>query len=129
MSEFVKNTALLRNIWEAHFRIVGTFGTFNRSGVARVGEGHRLAARRRAWVRREDERREDASRAHWHANVIGRGVFRSKGSIYPLDICVTTPVKIFQPVISDVILICVIIDYEHQFPTLVPPIYLLYNLV
>ena len=47
--------------------------------VARVGEGHRLAARRRAWVRREDERREDASRAHWHANVIGRGVFRSRG--------------------------------------------------
>ena len=47
--------------------------------VARVGEGHRLAARRRAWVRRENERREDASRAHWHANVIGRGVFRSRG--------------------------------------------------
>ena len=47
--------------------------------VARVGEGHRLAARRRAWVRREDERREEASRAHWHANVIGRGVFRSRG--------------------------------------------------
>ena len=45
--------------------------------VARVGEGHRLAARRRAWVRREDERREEASRAHWYANVIGRGVFRS----------------------------------------------------
>jgi hypothetical protein len=42
--------------------------------VARVGEGHRLAARRRAWVRRED-----ASRAHWHANVIGRGVFRARG--------------------------------------------------
>ena len=42
--------------------------------VARVGEGHRLAARRRAWVRKEDERREDASRAHWHANVIGSRV-------------------------------------------------------
>ena len=47
--------------------------------VARVGEGHRLAARRRAWVRREDEWREDASRAHWHANAIGRFFFRSRG--------------------------------------------------
>ena len=26
-----KNTALLRNIWKAHFRILGTFGTFGRS--------------------------------------------------------------------------------------------------
>ena len=47
--------------------------------VARVGEGHRLAARRRAWVRLEGERREEASRAHWAANVIGRGVFRGRG--------------------------------------------------
>ena len=37
--------------------------------VARVGEEHRNAARRRAWVRREDERREEDSRAHWLANV------------------------------------------------------------
>ena len=32
--------------------------------VARVGERHRLAARRREWLRREDKTREDASRAH-----------------------------------------------------------------
>jgi hypothetical protein len=30
--EFVENTALLRNILEDHFRILGTFGTFGRSG-------------------------------------------------------------------------------------------------
>ena len=32
--------------------------------VARLGEGHRLAAKRRVWVRREEEIREEASRAH-----------------------------------------------------------------
>ena len=32
--------------------------------VSRVGEGHRQVARRRAWVKREEERR-----AYWHANV------------------------------------------------------------
>ena len=47
--------------------------------VARVGEGHWLAARRRVWVRQEEEKREEARRAHWHANVIGRGVFRGRG--------------------------------------------------
>ena len=43
-----------------------------------MGEGHRLAARRRVWVRQEEEKREEARRAHWHANVIGRGVFRER---------------------------------------------------
>ena len=33
--------------------------------VASVGESHRLAAMRRAWVRQEDERSEESSRAHW----------------------------------------------------------------
>ena len=48
--------------------------------VARVGEGHRLAARRRAWVRQEEkERREDARSVHWAVNVVGRGVFRGRG--------------------------------------------------
>ena len=47
--------------------------------VARVAEGHRLAARRRVWVRQEEEKREEARRAHWQANVIGRGVFRGRG--------------------------------------------------
>ena len=40
--------------------------------VARVGEEHRNAARRRAWVMREDERREEASRVQW---LWGRGNF------------------------------------------------------
>ena len=48
--------------------------------VARVGEGHRLAAERRAWFRREEEKREDARRAHWAVNVVGRGVFRVRGN-------------------------------------------------
>ena len=46
--------------------------------VARVGKEHRNAARRRAWVRREDERREEDSRTHWLANVRMRGVFRGR---------------------------------------------------
>ena len=48
--------------------------------VARVGEGHRQAARRRAWVRQEEERREEARRAHWAVNVVGRGVHRGRGN-------------------------------------------------
>ena len=47
--------------------------------VARLGEGHRLAAKRRAWVLRENELREDASRAHWIANIRGRGIIRGGG--------------------------------------------------
>ena len=47
--------------------------------VARMGEGHRLAAKRRVWVRREDELRQEASRAHWLANIRGRGIIRGGG--------------------------------------------------
>jgi hypothetical protein len=43
--------------------------------VSRVGEEHRQAARRRAWVKREEERR-----AFWHANVRVRGL--NRGQIY-----------------------------------------------
>ena len=46
--------------------------------VARVGEGYRLAAKRREWVKREEERREEARRAHWAANVRERGVVRGQ---------------------------------------------------
>jgi hypothetical protein len=48
--------------------------------VARVGEGNRQAARRRAWVRQEEECREEARRAHWAVNVVGRGVHRGRGN-------------------------------------------------
>ena len=41
--------------------------------VARVGEGHRMAAKRREWVKREEDRREEARKAHWVANVLERG--------------------------------------------------------
>jgi hypothetical protein len=37
--------------------------------VSRVGEGHRQAARRRAWVKREEERMEEERRVYWHASV------------------------------------------------------------
>jgi penicillin V acylase-like amidase (Ntn superfamily) len=39
--------------------------------VASVGEEHRQAAQRRIWTKREEERREEESRAHWVANVQG----------------------------------------------------------
>ena len=48
--------------------------------VARVGEEHRQAARRRAWIKRDGERRDEESRAHWVANVQGRGFFRGRGN-------------------------------------------------
>ena len=47
--------------------------------VSRIGEGHRLAAKRRMWVRREEEIREEASKAHWLANIRGRGIIRGVG--------------------------------------------------
>ena len=50
--------------------------------VARVGEGHRLAAKRRAGMRQEEERREVAAKAHWEANVRGMGVFRGRGQLW-----------------------------------------------
>ena len=46
--------------------------------VARVGEDHRNAARRRAWVRREEERVMEERRAYWHANVRSRGLDRGQ---------------------------------------------------
>ena len=49
--------------------------------VARLGEGHRLAAKRRAWVMREDELREESGRAHWISNIRGRGILRGVGSL------------------------------------------------
>ena len=48
--------------------------------VARMGEGHRQAAKRRAWVLREEEIRDEASRAHWLANIRGRGIIRGGGN-------------------------------------------------
>ena len=41
--------------------------------AARIGEGHRQAAKRRAWAKREEERMQEERRAFWHANVRGRG--------------------------------------------------------
>ena len=46
--------------------------------VSRVGEEHRQAARRRAWVRREEERILEERRAFWHASVRARGVSRGQ---------------------------------------------------
>ena len=46
--------------------------------VARVGEEFRQAARRRAWLKREDERIQEERKAFWHANVRGRGITRGQ---------------------------------------------------
>ena len=48
--------------------------------IARFGEGHRLAAKRRMWVRKEEEMRQESSKAHWLANIKGRN-----GRIHLLD--------------------------------------------
>ena len=40
--------------------------------VARVGEGHRQAAKRRAWVKRQEEKMQEERRAFWMANVRAR---------------------------------------------------------
>ena len=37
--------------------------------VARIGEAQRQAAKRRAWVKREEESMQEEKRAFWHANV------------------------------------------------------------
>ena len=42
---------------------------------------YRNATRRRAWVMREGERREEASRVNWLANVRRRGIFRGRGNL------------------------------------------------
>ena len=47
--------------------------------IARFGEGHRLAAKRRIWVRKEDEMRQESSKAHWLAIIKGRGIIRGMG--------------------------------------------------
>ena len=44
--------------------------------VARMGEGHRLAAKRRVWVKREEELRQESNGPHWLANISGRGIIR-----------------------------------------------------
>ena len=46
--------------------------------LAKVGESHRVAAKRRAWAKREGERLEEERRAHWRAHVQGRGVMRGE---------------------------------------------------
>ena len=50
--------------------------------VARVGEGHRQAAKRRAWAKREEERLRQERKAYWHANIRARGVSR-RGEFVP----------------------------------------------
>ena len=49
--------------------------------VSRIGEHHRQAAKRRAWVRREEERIQEERRAFWHLSVRSRGISRGLFSI------------------------------------------------
>ena len=46
--------------------------------VARVGEEHKLAAKIRAWLKREEERNDDERKALWHAHVRAKGLTRVK---------------------------------------------------
>ena len=50
--------------------------------VARVGEDHRLAAKRRAWVKGEEERIKAERKAYWHAYVRGIGARRGHFVVY-----------------------------------------------
>ena len=52
--------------------------------ISKLGEGHRQAAKRRAWVRREQELRDEASRAHWLANIRGKGIIRGGGEFFSI---------------------------------------------
>ena len=42
--------------------------------LSKVGEGHRWAAKRRAWAKREEDRLRSERKAHWHAYIRGRGL-------------------------------------------------------
>ena len=46
--------------------------------LAKVGEAHRGAARRRAWALRGEKRLQKERRAHWRTHVQGRGVMRGE---------------------------------------------------
>ena len=50
--------------------------------VARVGEEHRLAAKRRAWLKSQQEREDDERAAYWHAHVRARGLARGGFPIF-----------------------------------------------
>ena len=41
--------------------------------VFKMGEATRLAAKRRAWVKREEDRLKREGRSYWHANLGERG--------------------------------------------------------
>ena len=49
------------------------------SRVAKIGNGHRQAAKRRVWAKREEEKRIEEAKCHWLANIRGRGIFRELG--------------------------------------------------
>ena len=46
-----------------------------------VGEGHRQAAKRRAWAKNEEERMKEKRREYWHANIRSRGFRRAEFAV------------------------------------------------
>ena len=50
----------------------------SRKRIAKMGDGHRLTAKRRAWRKRREERQE-AAMAHLLANRKDKGILRSPG--------------------------------------------------
>ena len=51
--------------------------------VSKLRDVHRQAAKRRAWAKHENDRREAAMRAHCAANALGRGVTRNGRYVLP----------------------------------------------
>ena len=46
--------------------------------IEKVGESHRMAAKRRAWALKESDRHRQERKSHWTAHVQGRGVIRGE---------------------------------------------------
>ncbi len=53
------------------------------SRLSHMGDGARMAAKRRGWARREDERMRAERRAQWVVNVMGRGIIRRGQFLVP----------------------------------------------
>jgi hypothetical protein len=51
--------------------------------VSKLRDVHMQAAKRRAWAKHENDRREAAMREHCAANVLGRGVTRNGRYVLP----------------------------------------------
>jgi hypothetical protein len=51
-----------------HFLRVAFIYVCRKYRIGRIGEGHRQAAQRRAWAKREEEKMVEERRAFWNSN-------------------------------------------------------------